>query len=55
MVILTNPEVEKFIKSLQTATGTRVVRTIVLLETFGHNIGMPHSKKIAADIFELRI
>ena len=32
-----------------------MIRTIELLKTFGYGIGMPHSKKIAANIFELRI
>ena len=47
--------VEKFIASLEKATIAKVLRTIDLLEKFGHQLGLPHSKKIRGNIFELRI
>lgn len=46
---------EKFLISLEKNTRAKVLRTIDLLEVFGNNLGMPHSKKLAKDLFELRI
>ena len=48
-------KLEKFIASLDTKTGPKVTRTIELLEEFGPRLGMPHSRKVRDDIFELRI
>jgi phage-related protein len=47
--------VEKFILSLTSSTKAKIIRKINLLEEYGANIGMPHSKKIASNIYELRI
>lgn len=55
MDIQIDPEVEKFIHSLEKQTIAKTLRTIDLLERFGFNLGMPHSKKVAKDIFELRV
>jgi len=55
MQIYIDPEVEKFIQSLEKATIAKTLRTIDLLEKFGHLLGMPHSKKVTANLFELRI
>jgi len=46
---------EKFIKSLQKPIIAKVLRTIDLLEEFGQKLGPPHTKKISANLFELRI
>lgn len=46
---------EKFIQSLEKQTIAKVLHTIELLETFGNRLAMPHSKKVAGGIFELRI
>ena len=46
---------ESFIGLLEKSTIAKVLRTIDLLETFGNRLGLPHSKKIERDIFELRI
>lgn len=46
---------EKFIKSLQNPTIAKVLRIIDLLEKFGQKLGPPHTKKISARLFELRI
>ena len=46
---------EKFIYSLESQTIAKVLRTIGLLEEFGNKLGMPHSKKVGAGLFELRI
>lgn len=46
---------EKFIKGLQKPTVAKVLRTIDLLEKFGPKLGLPHTKKISANLFELRV
>jgi len=46
---------ENFIKSLQKPTIAKVLRTIDLLEKFGQKLGPPHTKKISARLFELRV
>ena len=46
---------EEFIQSLEKPTFARVLRTIGLLKTFGSKLGMPHTKKVVARIFELRV
>ncbi len=48
-------ELEKFIFSLTKQTQAKVLRTIDLLEKFGNDLGLPHSKKITKELFELRI
>lgn len=55
MKIETDKSIEKFIKSLERKTIAKVLRTIDLLEKFGSHLGMPHSKKIANHLFELRV
>ena len=55
MNIYTNPEVEKFILALEKQTVAKVIRTVDLLEKFEHKLGLPHSKKVSKDLFELRI
>ncbi|OJI06457.1 hypothetical protein BK004_03470 [bacterium CG10_46_32] len=47
--------VRDFIGSLEEKTRARVYQTIDLFYEAGHTIGLPHSKKIAKDLFELRI
>lgn len=46
---------ERFIKSLENSTIAKVLRTIDLLELFGHQLEMPHAKKISNELFELRV
>ena len=46
---------EEFIENLQKPTVVKVLRTIDLLEKFGQSLKLPHSKKILARLFELRI
>lgn len=46
---------EKFIGSLEKSTIAKVLRTIDILEMFGHKISFPHSKKVRSNLFELRI
>lgn len=47
--------IKDFIKSLSYEIGPKVVRGIDLLEKFGNLLGMPHSKRIGPNIYELRI
>ena len=46
---------EQFIESLEKPTIAKVLRTIDLLELFDSQLGMPHTKKISNELFELRI
>jgi len=55
MKIRLDGKVEKFINSLEKLTIARVLRIIDLLERFGNQLGLPHSKKVAQTLFELRI
>lgn len=48
-------KVREFLKSLEKSTDSKVLRTLNLLEMFGSNLRMPHSKKILSGLFELRI
>lgn len=48
-------QVEKFVASLEKSTIAKVLRTIDLLERFGHQLGLPQSKKVKSNLFELRI
>jgi phage-related protein len=48
-------EIEQFIASLEKSTIAKVLRTFNLLEMFGNQLGMPHSKKVGDGLFELRI
>lgn len=50
-----NESIENFIAELENPTIAKVLRTIDLLGQFGSNLGMPHSKKIGRDLFELRV
>jgi len=47
--------VEEIIKSLDETTIAKASQEIDLLEKHGSYLGMPHSKKIATDLYELRI
>jgi phage-related protein len=44
-----------FLEHLPVATLAKVLRAIDLLEIFGSQVGMPHSKKISKRLFELRV
>jgi len=47
--------VESFLETLTEKELAKVIRTIELLEEFGHKLGMPHSKHIDNGLLELRI
>ena len=55
MEIRIDGEVEKFITTLEESAISKVLRTIDLLGQFGYQLGMPHSKKVMNNVFELRI
>lgn len=46
---------EDFINKLDKPVISKTLRTIDLLEKFGRDLGLPHSKKVSARLFELRI
>ena len=48
-------KLEKFLENLEKSTLAKVVRTLELLEKFGSHLTMPHSRKIAGKLFELRV
>lgn len=48
-------EVEEFISTLEKPTIAKVLRTIDLLECFGHQLCPPHCKKVTSGVYELRI
>lgn len=54
-VIFFDERIEVFLTKLEKPTIAKVLRTIDLLERFGHQLGMPHSKNIDHKLFELRI
>ena len=51
----THDRLEKFIHGLKKPTIAKILRTLDLLERFGHQLGMPHSKPIESNLFELRV
>lgn len=48
-------ELEKFVRSFEESVIAKVLRTVDLLEMFGSQLGSPHSKKVRAGLFELRV
>lgn len=52
-VVIFDLALEKFIESLENTTVARVLRTIDLLAEFGNGLGMPHSKHVKLNLFEL--
>ncbi|EKD76734.1 MAG: hypothetical protein ACD_43C00009G0013 [uncultured bacterium] len=55
MQIYLDTQVEKFIQQLTKPTIAKVLRMLDLLERFEYRLGMPHSKRVDHNIFELRI
>ncbi len=54
-IILWDESIELFFLNSQESTQAKILRTIDLLEKFGNQLAMPHSKKISNKMFELRI
>lgn len=47
--------VEEFIDSLDAKSQARIARTLDLLEEFGVNLGMPYTKHLEKQLWELRV
>ncbi len=47
--------VKEFIKSQNTSTISKIAHKIDLLETHGIYLGIPHSKKLTSELYELRV
>ncbi len=54
-IIFYNHEIDYFLQELEVSTLAKTLRVIDLLERFGNNLGMPHSKILGRKLFELRI
>jgi len=48
-------ELDRFIDSLQKPARGKLLRSFMLLEKYGHNLGMPHVKYLERGLYELRI
>ncbi len=46
---------EQWMATLEKQTIAKILRTIDLLEQFGNQLGMPHSRKVDKRLFELRV
>ena len=55
MKITYDDSIKKALSKLESSSVTKVMRTIDLLERFGKDLRMPHSKKISESLFELRV
>ncbi len=47
--------IEKFIKSCESPTVAKILHHLNLLEKHGPILGMPHTKKLSSNLYELRI
>lgn len=54
IVIFFNPKIHDYLLSLQESSSTKAFKLIRLLQTFGNHLGMPYSKQISNNLFELR-
>ncbi|TRZ53174.1 type II toxin-antitoxin system RelE/ParE family toxin [bacterium] len=54
-VFYINPDLHKYIHSFDKSTISKFTRLTDLLEQFGKKLGMPYSKKILGNLYELRI
>jgi len=50
-----NEDVERSILGLEISELAKTLRTLDLLEEFGEGLGMPHSKRVARNLLELRV
>lgn len=55
MQIILLDSVEAFLASLTAKEVAKAIRTIDLLEEFGNNLGLPHSRHLADGLLELRV
>lgn len=50
-----NRKIEKEFLSFEMPTSTKIYKIINLLKIFGNRLGMPYSKQLTRNLFELRI
>ena len=55
MKIILLGSVETFLEALSEKEIAKTIRTVELLEEFGNDLGMPHSKHLSDGLLELRI
>ena len=55
MQIILLDSVETFLESLNAKEIAKVIRTVELLEEFGNDLGMPHSRHMSDGLLELRV
>ncbi len=54
-VIFFNSQIKEFLKSLEKSSRSKSSKYIDLLKMFGNELGMPYSKRISRNLYELRI
>lgn len=47
--------VDEFIKKQQTRGRSKIVHSIILLQDYGHMLGMPYAKALGNGLYELRV
>jgi phage-related protein len=55
MKVIISNDVEYFLNILTEKEIAKVIHTLELLETFGHELGMPHSRHMSGGLLELRV
>lgn len=55
MKVIITDTVDSFLNDLTEKEIAKVIHTLELLETFGHELGMPHSRHMSDGLLELRI
>lgn len=55
MKVVISSDVESFLNGLSEKEIAKVIHTLELLETFGHKLGLPHSRHMSDGLLELRI
>lgn len=55
MKLIYHDELDRFIDSLQKPARVKLLRSFILLEKYGHDLGMPHVKSLQRGMHELRI
>jgi phage-related protein len=53
--LIYHDELDRFIDSLQKPARAKLLRSFILLEKYGHDLGMPHVKSLQKGMYELRI
>lgn len=54
-IVSLNPDLNKYLLSLEKPTRSKIAKQLKLLEEFGSGLGMPYSKQVAKNLHELRI